>query len=80
MCAMCRVSPECNQSIMFAMIGTRDVTGKQPIRTSLLNRPSDCNLLSILNPPHFLKDILHIFSILYITSVPDVERGNVQLR
>ena len=27
-----------------------------------------------LNPPHFLKDILHILNTLYITSVPDVER------
>ena len=23
-----------------------------------------------LNPPHFLKDILHILNVLYITSVP----------
>ena len=28
----------------------------------------------------FAMDILHILNVLYITSVPDVERGNVQLR
>ena len=84
MCTMCRMSPECNQSIMFALIGIRHVTGKQPIGTSLLGHAqwTKCMIAiySILNPPHFLEDILHIFYIIYITSVPDVERANVQLR
>jgi len=34
-------------------------------------------VIAIFNPPHFLEDILHILT---ITSVPDVERENVQLR
>ena len=50
------------------------MTGKQPIETSLLGHAQSHN------SQHFLKDILHILNILYITSVPDVERGNVQLR
>ena len=69
--AMCRVSPECKQSIMLAMIGTWHVTGKQPIGTSLLGHAQWTKWLHFtlfLNPPHFLKDILNI---LYITSVPD---------
>ena len=32
-----------------------------------------------LNPPHFLKDILHTLNILHVVSVPDVEKANVQL-
>ena len=69
--------------VMFAMVGTWHVTDKQPIGTSLLGHAQWTKWLQFtlfLNPPHFLKDSLHILSILYITSVPGVERTNVQLR
>ena len=77
MCAVCRGSPECNQS-NDSIVGSWHVTGKQPIGTSLLGHAQVIAIYSIPQSSTFPEGYPTHFEHSLITSV-SVERENVQL-